>query len=117
MIETIDTIIQWHRETFPDATLKDQICKYEEERKEWLDSDCNDLSELADMFIVACGLSRFDMYTGLCALENVIYWLDYKSKFGMSELVEEVERKMEKNRKRTWKKQDNDSYHHINKGD
>lgn len=116
MSETIDTIIQWHSQMFPDATLKDQMDKYEEERKEWLDSDCNDLPELADMFIVACGLARFDMYTGLCALENVIFWLNSES-FGMSELVEEVEKKMEKNRKRTWVKQENGSYHHTNKED
>ena len=113
MKETINTIIQWHSQMFPDATLKDQMDKYEEERKEWLDSDCNDPSELADMFVVACGLARFDMYTGLCALENVIFWANNKS-ISMSKLVEAVEKKMKKNRKRVWNKTGNGTYHHEN---
>lgn len=35
MKETIETIIQWHAETFPNATLDGQIEKFNDEHKEW----------------------------------------------------------------------------------
>ena len=67
MSETIKSIIDWHTETFPDATLDGQILKWMEEKSEWEkslrkateDFVCGDVKELADMFIVACGLTRF----------------------------------------------------------
>lgn len=33
MKETVLTIAKWHEETFPDATLRDQLLKFEEEKK------------------------------------------------------------------------------------
>ena len=57
MKETIKSIIDWHEITFPDATLEGQLEKFKKERKECLDSEFTDISELADMFIVACNFT------------------------------------------------------------
>ena len=35
MKETIDSIILWHEQTFPDATMKGQIEKWFDEEKEF----------------------------------------------------------------------------------
>ena len=48
-----------NEETFPEATLTNQLEKFTEETRELERVDNQDISELADMFIVACGISRF----------------------------------------------------------
>lgn len=111
MSETIETIIAWHKETFPDATLEGQLKKYDEEKEEFVKSDWNDLSELADMFIVACGVARFDMCWGIHTLNNVSFWRDV-SCFDTCKLCEAIEKKMKKNRKRIWNKTAEGTYHH-----
>ena len=55
MIESINTIIEWHKQTFPDATLEGQVKKFKEEYDEYYAGQQN-ICELADMFIVACGM-------------------------------------------------------------
>lgn len=114
MKETILSIAKWHEETFPDATLEGQLEKYEEENEEFAGSDFKDLSELADMFIVACGIVRFDMCQAMNALNNVFFWRDIKG-FDTLKLCMAVEQKMEKNRKRVWAKTQKGVYHHTNK--
>lgn len=61
--ETIQSIIKWHAETFPDATLQGQAQKFQEEKKEYLAATNigDKTEELADVFIVGCGIARFDM--------------------------------------------------------
>lgn len=114
MKETIISIAKWHEETFPDATLEGQLKKYDEEKEEFAKSDRKDLSELADMFIVACGVARFDMCWGIYTLNNVSFWRDV-SGFDTRKLCEAIEKKMEKNRKRVWEKIGNGTFHHTNK--
>ena len=114
MKETIDTIIAWHRETFPDATLDGQLSKYQEEQQEFVESDYKDLSELADMFIVACGIARFDIQEGIFYMVDIYDWLDSDLPYSDKDFINEVERKMEKNRKRVWKKTAEGTYHHEN---
>lgn len=116
MKESITSIIQWHTETFPDATLEDQKAKFEEELNEY-NEDCTML-ELADMFIVACGIARFDSITALEYFAKVNSKLRSWRRLGVQCAFSHViDEKMEKNRKRTWKKQDNGAYHHTNKED
>lgn len=111
MNETIDTIIAWHKKTFPDATLEGQKAKFEEELNEY--NENTTLQELADMYIVACGIARFD---SIVAVEYfaIVYkaLMDWKT-IGSVELVKQiVNKKMEKNRKRVWKKTGPGQYHH-----
>jgi len=113
MSETIDTIIAWHKNTFKDGTLEGQLKKYDEEKEEFAKSDRKDLSELADMFIVACGVARFDMCWGIYTLNNVSFWRDV-SGFDTCKLCEAIEKKMKINKKRKWKKTADGTYHHEN---
>ena len=115
MKETIKTIMDWHEQTFPDATLEGQLAKYQEEQREWVESGEKDLSELADMFIVACGIARFDLWEGAHAFWDVYEWMD-DSKVSPKKVFKTVEKKMEINKKRKWQKS-NGFYHHIEKGD
>lgn len=112
MKEDIRTIIKWHEETFPDATLDGQRTKFEEELNEYRQDKT--MMELADMFIVACGIARFD---SIAALEyfSVVFkaLLEWKIIGAWGVLQEVVNTKMAKNRKRVWAKTDEGTYHHI----
>lgn len=113
MKETIDTIIQWHKETFPDATLEGQKLKWREEHREYLNTHIGseeELMEMADVIIVSCGIARFDYSEGLNYLSSAF------QEGGIPPLKkwEAVESKMEKNRKRVWNKTGNGTYHHEN---
>lgn len=114
MKETIDTIIKWHTETFPDATLDGQIAKWEEEKQEYEHTGYNteeELYELADMIIVSAGIARFDYTYGIGLFANIICLYGY----AVDDIWQAVEKKMEINKKRTWQ-ESNGSYHHIEKG-
>lgn len=108
MKENIASIIQWHTETFPNATLEGQLQKFEDEKQEYADeneknflSDAT-LMELADLIIVACGIARFDMLQGINALYFALR-VAYAHSFFMPEVVAEaVQQKMQINRKRKW---------------
>lgn len=120
MKESILSIAQWHRDTFPDATLAGQKEKWQEEKREWKESlrpategfVLGDVSELADMFIVACGLTRFSDAEAMFCFGRVEREL-CASLFTTPDLEHAIDEKMERNRARVWKKQDSGSYHHI----
>lgn len=114
MKETMLSIMQWHAETFPNATLDGQLAKYQEEQQEFVDTKYKDVEELADMFIVACGIARFDLWEGAFYVHDVYEWLE-DSKFKPQKLFKSVVRKMKKNRKRTWHKE-NGLYKHDKGG-
>ena len=97
-METIETIIQWHRETFPDATFEGQQQKWEDEFQEFCDSGIKDISELADMFIVACGIARFDSIGALGFFVSISRFVGTK----YDELRNAVQEKMKINRARKW---------------
>lgn len=118
MKETIDTITDWHRQTFKDATLSGQLIKFAEEINEFdvaINSGQDALSELADMIIVAAGIERFDELFA-SAFVQFTYMEASDAGFDMTELWDAVEKKMEINKKRKWQKS-NGLYHHIEKGD
>lgn len=112
MKETVKSIIEWQEMAFPDATLEGQKIKFKEELEEY--NEDVTMQELADMFIVACGIARFDSIVALEYFAVVFKALsEWKIVGAWGVLQEVVNEKMEKNRKRTWKKQDNGAYHHI----
>lgn len=115
MKETIKTIMDWHEQTFPDATLDGQIVKYNEELKEFVATDYKDITELADLFIVACGIARFDMHQGLFYFADVYDWYNADIELSPETLQAAVDKKMEKNRMREWGKTAEGTYHHTNK--
>lgn len=114
--ETIQSIIEWHAATFPDVTLEGQARKFAEEKKEYLvATNTNDKAEeLADVFIVGCGISRFDLMFAAAVFSYVnqeylkVYKIaqqDSKSLMMAKHLFENViAQKMTKNRKRAWNK-------------
>ena len=120
MKESILSIAQWHKDTFPDATLDGQKLKWMEEKREWKESlrpatedfVHGDIDELADMFIVVCGLIRFSNTEAMFCFGSVEQEL-YDSLFSQSDLEDAIDKKMERNRARIWKKQDGGSYHHT----
>ena len=108
MKETIKSIIEWHEQTFPDATLEGQWEKFRDEELEYEEADNKDvfskaaLMELADLFIVACGIARFDLLEGLDAFEEVLHWTNNCSCFEVPDVIEAVKEKMVINRNRKW---------------
>ena len=118
MKETIASIILWHEQTFPDATLEGQLGKFRDEKLEYEEEDSKDvfskatLMELADMFIVACGIARFDLLEGLDAFEEVLHWINNCSCFEVPDVMEAVQEKMKINRKRKWSK-GKGNYQHV----
>jgi hypothetical protein len=115
MKETIKTIMKWHKETFPDATLEGQINKYAEETNEFMNTvPRKDLLELADMVIVCAGIMRFARSLGSCFLQNTYVICSEIGEYDMMELWDAVQHKMEKNRKRVWNKTGDGNYHHEN---
>lgn len=114
MKESIATIIEWHTATFPEATLDGQKTKFEEEVAEYNAEPS--LMELADMFIVACGIARFDSVAALPYFVIVFRALNDWKTVGCHFLLREViDDKMRKNRKRVWRKTAAGTYHHIGK--
>lgn len=125
MNETMYSIIKWHEETFPEATLEGQRVKALEEAGEYVEvKDVKDFSkgidELADVFIVGCGVARFSTVEALSVFDLVLLACrgpspkatreDYKER--VIQLGEAVDKKMEINRQRKWNKR-NGMYKHV----
>lgn len=111
--ETVLSIAKWHEQTFPDCELADQLTKFDEESKEYEES--NSMEELADMFIVACGISRFDTVTAMAYFQIVGALLGEREEIASTVLFYlAIEKKMTKNRSRVWEKTPCGNYHHTN---
>lgn len=108
--ESFDTIMEWHKETFPDATLEGQLSKFEDEVKEYVYSADACVEEIADMYIVACGIMRFDFRKGFDKLYEVFMYLGCTD-IEPDVFLDIVDKKMEKNRARKWTKL-NGKYQH-----
>lgn len=116
MKETVLSIAKWHQETFPDATMEDQLRKFDEEMEEYERSPSYE--ELADMFIVACGLCRFDLIVALSYFTIVATALNERKEIYSGAIFPiKVAEKMKKNRNRTWEKTPQGNYHHTNTED
>lgn len=101
-IELAVEITEWHLNCFPDATLDGQLLKLEEELREWKEAVTVEDSgkELADVFIVCCGLSRWHSITGriisLGLLNDITHYNDV--------FYKQVYNKHQKNKIRVWQK-------------
>lgn len=113
MNETIQSIIEWHTKTFPEATLDGQKTKFDEEIEEYTKAEkqADIANEMADLFIVACGIARFDNIAATAYFALV--WHAYKESFILRPDFEKaLNEKMAKNRKRVWNKTAEGTYHH-----
>lgn len=115
--EDAATIIKWHKDTFPRADFEGQVKKWEEEYNEFLSARTRNnvpemVSELADLFIVACGIMRFNLIQGC---QRMLLWneLRYTHGFAYSTCETGVNKKMKKNRARKWEYLGNGNYHHV----
>lgn len=106
--ENLATIIAWHTETFPHATLDGQIKKFEEEMDEYLSASTltNRLEELADLIIVCCGIARFNTATAMRHIAQLPF------NFSADEINTALYDKMRINRQRKWTKSDG-QYRHV----
>ena len=113
-----------HRELFKDVTLMSQITKFSEEYNEMeeaykhIDENPNAFyEELADMFIVACGILRFNEALGNCLCKSItddfIYKKDEEGNDYLCVLTTKVIEKMNKNIKRVWSKTKDGNYKHV----
>lgn len=112
MESILKKISKEHEELFPLADLGSQTAKLEEELKEIesVTGYYNTINEIADCFIVCCGIYRF---APKVALLNASSILATAEQFGIrSVLLKSVEAKWEFNKKRKWKFE-NGIYHHI----
>lgn len=102
-METIETIIQWHKETFPDTTLEEQEKKFLIEFDEYIEAIGKDeqTKELADMQIVAYGIARFNRERSQVLTDKVLKYAE-KFKHNLDDLNEAIQEKMAINRKRKW---------------
>ena len=64
------------------------------------------------MFIVACGLTRFNSPEAMFCFARICDELA-SSRFATQDLEHAIDTKMERNHARAWKKQNNGTYHHI----
>ena len=115
--EDVATIIQWHKDVFPEACFEGQTKKWEEEYGEFLTARTHKdaaemVSELADLFIVACGIMRFNLIQGC---QRMLLWneLRYTHGWALSTCEEAINKKMKKNRARKWEYLGNGNYHHV----
>lgn len=87
--ELFERFRNFSRQTFKDAKAQSYLNKLKEESEELQENPC--MEELADCMLVLVGLSRF--------LEG--------------DLKAELQKKIEKNEKRTWVKMPDGTYHHT----
>lgn len=124
LLDFMERVRDTHQELFKDVTLMSQITKFSEEYNEMKESfkhfDENPeafYEELADMFIVACGILRFNEALGSCLCksitDNFIYKKDEEGNDYLDVLAIKVLEKMNKNIKRVWSKTKDGCYKHI----
>ena len=124
LIDFMERVAYVHRELFKDVTLMSQITKFSEEYNEMeeankhIDENPKAFYEkLADMFIVACGILRFNVALGKCLCKAItddfIYKKDKEGNDYLDVLSIKVLEKMNKNIKRVWSKTKDGNYKHV----
>lgn len=110
----LEKIKKWNEETFPDATLGGQLEKLEEEIEESLKAFGVEefKKELADIFIVLGGLRRWKSRIG--SNQEITLTEDMTIE-NLGDLLININKKMEINRNRVWKKTGNGKFHHEEK--
>lgn len=112
--ESIASIIAWHTKTFQEATLDGQIDKFLDEKVEYTVAVAleHKIEELADCFIVACGIARFNPVYGSRFLGQVFNMFTQNQEITMAKLQDAIDAKMRVNRKRKWGK-GKGNYQHV----
>ena len=113
MAESIKSIIEWSEQAFPDATFVGQIGKFEDELQEYFNATNHRdrIKELADIFIVAMSICRFQLDEGLYYLQQA--WKIYEgSPYSLGNVCYNIQEKMKTNRSRKWEKKDG-RYQHV----
>lgn len=112
--ESIASIIKWSTETFPEATLDGQIEKFLDEKVEYTTAVSleDKIEELADCFIVACGIARFNPVYGSRFLGQVFDMFTQNQEATIASLQSAIDTKMRVNRKRKWGKSKG-KYQHV----
>ena len=124
LLDFMERVAYKHQELFKDVTLMSQITKFSEEYNEMEEAykhiDENPklfYEELADMFIVACGILRFNVALGNCLCKSItddfIYKKDEEGNDYLCILTTKVIEKMNKNIKRVWSKTKDGNYKHV----
>lgn len=119
MKETITSIILWHQQTFPDATLEGQIEKWFDEEREFkktIQGTEEEIYELADLVIVSAGIMRFNYGWGVDFLARTLQYMLNADYIG-TVLWEAVEHKMQINCNRKWNKIGNKFQHIEERGE
>lgn len=118
-LETVENLInkvkEVHKQLFPKATLETQCAKFEEEYQEALKADGEDfMKELADMFIVACGIGNFNFPISTFLCNYIIIKVEQnKDSDVLSPLFYHfVCEKMNKNQERVWNETEEGYYKH-----
>ena len=117
-MESIKSIIDWHTETFPEASLDGQITKFLDERVEYICATTPEekLIEMADCFIVACGIARFNIVYGARFLGEAFDMFTEAKDVTIDALQKAIDAKMAINRQRKWGK-GKGCYQHISEGE
>lgn len=101
--ELAKKITEVHEELFPDATLETQCAKFEEEFEKFRSAKNDEEIKfaLADMFIVVCGIRRFNY-----GIFHMIFYGILQGIPDNHEFAETIINKMNKNIKRKWDNKD-----------
>lgn len=104
-------IAKVHEYLFYEANLESQMKKYKDECAEYCNADEEGkLEELADMYICACGIERFD-YTIGTQLQKYVLEL-HSTQYKKEQILEKVVEKMNILQTRTWKLDNKGYYQH-----
>lgn len=112
--DLIDKVSNVHKQLFVNANGTSQCAKYEEEFIEFVNTknDKEIMQELADLFIVACGIRNFYSAVGNSILGYLVNKIKDSSDQVQQIFVEEVCNKMNENQKRKWNETTNGYYKH-----
>lgn len=112
--DLINKVTNIHKQLFTNANGQSQCAKYEEEFGEFsrANNTTDIMKELADMFIVACGIRNFYPAIGNSILGYIVDKVLSKDEKVQQILVKEICDKMNKNQERVWNEVEKGYYKH-----
>lgn len=105
-----DKIRKVHEYLFYNTNFNSQLKKYKDECSEFEKANTKEqqIEELADMFICACGISRFDYTLGYQLMDYVLKCKNHKEQ----DILIAVTKKMNILQEREWEELDDGYYQH-----
>lgn len=107
---TDEKIVEWHKKTFPDCTIENQLLKLEHEIKECISEEDfhEQMLEIADVYIVALtAWLRFHSQIGFFIVLRIKEVTMWSSRFKNA-----VDEKMDINAARKWVRLPDGTYQH-----